>query len=451
MSLDKKARCLLISANRVTTPYPVYPIGVAHLMGALIQHGHQADHVDILASNGSGALLQLLQQNNYDVIGISIRNIDSVDSASPKAMIYDIVEVMEEVRNLSHAPVVLGGPGFSIMPQELMVLLKADFGIVGEGEEAFPALIDKLMAGCPIEGKIFSQSLENYPECTPQYASDVARYYIDHGGMLNIQTKRGCNYGCSYCSYPAIEGKKVRYRDPARIVEDITRLKKDFDARYIFFTDGVFNDHSDHHLHIAEALIRAGNTTPWCAFFRPQNLCTKDLRLLKKSGMAAMELGTDGATDETLAGINKGFTFDDVVAVNDIIVQESLPCAHFVMFGGPGETKETVKNGIQNLEKLHQCIVFAYVGIRVLPGTRLFRQAKDEGIISADTDIINPVFYYTPAVDRQFIDTELRLGFKGKMDRIYPMEKMDEYVRLFHSMGHTGPLWDLMLHRRLKQ
>jgi hypothetical protein len=121
------------------------------------------------------------------------------------------------------------------------------------------------------------------------------------------------------------------------------------------------------------------------------------------------------------------------------------------MFGGPGETKETVRNGISNLEMLHHCIVFAYVGIRILPGTKLFGQAAAEGIISAETDIINPVFYYTSSADREFIDKELHQAFKGKMNRVYPMEKMDEYVRLFHSMGHTGPLWDLMLHRRLKQ
>lgn len=446
------AHCLLISANRVIRPYPVYPIGIAHLLGALEERGHHADHVDILSSDGYEELLRMLSENSYDVVGISIRNIDTVDSHSPTAMLDDISKVLQHVRKLSEAPVVLGGPGFSIMPEQLLSYLKADYGIVGEGEAAFPNLIDTIMSGRqPTEQKLFSHSLECYPDCTPVFTREVCNYYTSHGGMLSIQTKRGCSYGCSYCSYPAIEGKKIRYRRPQSVVEDIYRLKKDYGARYIFFTDAVFNDHSNHHLKIAEALIKSGNTTPWSAFFRPQNLTTSDLRLLKKSGLAAMELGTDCASDETLAGINKGFSFGEVVELNRLIVAESLPCAHFIMFGGPGETEKTVHQGIENLKRLENCIVFAYVGLRILPGTKLYETAKLEGIIDYKTDIIQPVFYYSPHVQREFIDQELRLAFKGQIDRIYPMEDMEEYARLFHSMGHTGPLWDLLLLKRLRQ
>jgi len=313
----------------------------------------------------------MLRANRYDVVGISIRNIDSVDSASPENMTGDIIEALNIVRTYCKAPVVLGGPGFSIMPDELLGYLGADYGIVGEGEIAFPELVDKIMSGKTPEQKLFSCSIPDYPEHTPVFTENVTRYYIDHGGMLNLQTKRGCSYNCSYCSYPAIEGKKVRYRNPENVAEDIVRLTKQHGARYIFFTDGVFNDHTDHHLKIAEALIRTGNKTPWCAFFRPQNLTTGDLRLLKTSGMAALELGTDCTTNETLAGINKGFTFEDVIDLNDRIVAESLPCAHFVMFGGPGETRYTVNKGLENLEKLHSCIVFACVGLSILPATEM--------------------------------------------------------------------------------
>jgi len=447
----KSAHCLIISANKVIRPYPVYPIGVAHVIGSLQHHGHTVDHVDILASGGYDELLSMLQLNSYDVIGVSIRNIDSVDSASPKLMLDDISEVITRVRSFTSTPIVLGGPGFSIMPADLLSHLNADYGIVGEGEKAFPLLIEKILSGENISEKLFQNQLDSYPVYQPRYHDTISKYYTDQGGMLNIQTKRGCNYGCTYCSYPAIEGKKVRYRDPDQVAEDVGRLAKEHGARYLFFTDGVFNDQTEHHLEIAESLIRSGNSIPWCAFFRPQNISTSDLRLLKKSGLAAMELGTDCATNETLSGIAKGFTFEDVITLNERIVAEQLPCAHFVMFGGPGETPETVREGISNLDKLTSCVVFAYVGLRILPGTKLYNRAIQDGVISRETDMISPVFYYSPDIDREYIDTQIRAAFKGKLDRIYPMEEMEEYVRLFHSMGHTGPLWDLMLHKKLKK
>ncbi|MBM9604270.1 lipid biosynthesis B12-binding/radical SAM protein [Desulfopila inferna] len=451
LNTQSKGYCLLISANMVSAPYPVYPIGIAHLIGALRRQGHRADHFDMLASEGYPKLEEILSRNNYDAIGISIRNIDSVDSSSPTAMIEDIATVIEYVRERCRTtPIVLGGPGFSIMPKELMDYLKADYGIVGEGEVAFPQLLEKIASGEHIPERLISASLSDFPDCPPIFQKNIAEYYIDHGGMLNVQTKRGCGYGCSYCSYPTIEGKKLRFRPAEEVVEEIERLRR-HGARYIFFTDGVFNDPSNHYLEVAEALIRSGNSTPWCAFFRPQKMGREELRLLKRSGMAAMELGTDASTDQTLAGLNKGFTFDEVLALNLTIAEENIPCAHFIIFGGPGETPATVHQGLENIALLGDCIVFAYIGLRILPDTRLYKQAVAEKIITAQTDIISPIFYYSPDIDREFIDTELRNSFAERRDRIYPMAELEHYVRLIHSLGHSGPLWERMLSRYLKQ
>ncbi|KJR99102.1 MAG: hypothetical protein VR65_16790 [Desulfobulbaceae bacterium BRH_c16a] len=443
--LVTSAHCLLISANRMVSPYPVYPIGIAHIMGALQHHGHRADHFDVLASGGYPLLEKRLRENRYDVIGVSIRNIDTVDSTSPLELLADITEVMHCLRKLSKAPVVLGGPGFSIMPERLLEYLNADYGIVGEGEAAFPQLVDRIMAGEQPGQKLFSRSLAKFPDCRPLYSSEVTTYYVSHGGMLNVQTKRGCAHGCIYCSYPTIEGRKLRYRDPASVVEEIKSLSEQFGARYIFFTDGVFNDPDDRYLEIAEELIRAGSSLPWCAFFRPQNLSGDTLRLLKRSGMAAMELGTDASTDTTLAALGKGFTFAEVLAVNDALVAESIPCAHFIMFGGPGETEETIEQGLINIEKLKRSVVFAYLGIRIMPGTKLHTRALREGSITVDTDLVRPIFYYSSLVDRDFIDSRLRLAFRDKGNRVFPVAEREHFIPLLHQLGHDGPLWDLLI------
>ncbi|MFH0785656.1 MAG: lipid biosynthesis B12-binding/radical SAM protein [Pseudomonadota bacterium] len=439
------ANCLLISANKMVVPYPVYPLGVAYILGALQDHGHQAEHIDILASGGYSTLLQRLQNTHYDIIGISIRNIDTVDSTSPQELLTDITEAIQYIRQHSKAPIVLGGPGFSIMPERLLDYCQGDYGIVGEGEEAFPQLVDRIMAGEHLEKKLFSKSLTSFPNCRPAFSTEVTPYYINHGGMLNVQTKRGCNYGCAYCSYPTIEGKRLRYRDVAEVIDEVELLCRQFGARYIFFTDAVFNDPDDHYLEIAEALIRKKNTTPWCAFFRPQNLKQDTLRLLKRSGLVAMELGTDASTDTTLAELNKGFTFHEVLTVNEAIVAESLPCAHFLMFGGPGETRETVQQGLANIEKLQQTVVFAYIGIRILPGTRIHKQALLEKAIDGDTDLVAPLFYYSPQVDRDFIENRLRSAFSGRRDRLFPVSKSENLIPLLHRMGRVGPLWDLLI------
>jgi lipid biosynthesis B12-binding/radical SAM protein len=442
------AHCLLISANRMVAPYPVYPIGIAHLTGALVAAGHTVRHIDILADDGFEPLRQLLIKEDFDVIGISIRNVDTVDSSEPDSLLADVVTAIQYVRELTKAPVVLGGSGFSVMPEALLDFLQADYGIVGEGEIAFPRLIDSLLRGKKDPGRLFSAEITDYPRYQPVFTEKVAAYYTTHGGMLNVQTKRGCLHKCTYCSYPGIEGHRMRYRKPAEVVEEVERLVKVHHARYIFFTDGVFNDQEGHFREVAQELIRKGNTTPWCAFFRPQNLTREDLRLLKRSGLKAMELGTDCSTDTTLAGMNKGFSFADVMQLNQDAQAESIPCAHFIMFGGPGETEQTVQEGLKNILRLEGSVVFAYIGIRILPGTGLHTRAMDEGLITAGQPLIDPVYYYSPSISRSFIEEKLTASFKKRIDRIYACKDIHRRVQALHLFGKIGPLWDLLIPRK---
>lgn len=437
-------RCLLVSANRTTLPYPVYPLGVAYLLGALREQGHQADHLDILASGNYQPLRQLLKERQYDLIGISIRNIDTVDSADGSSLLGDINAVIAIIREETRTPIVLGGPGFSIMPELLLDHCHADYGIVGEGEAALPTLLQQLLAGERPQQRLLRMPARVYPSCRPSYTAEVTPYYLKHGGMLNVQSKRGCAYNCGYCSYPTIEGRNLRHRDPAAIIEEIKQLQE-MGARYLFFTDAIFNDPQQHYLQLAEALIRAGNRTPWCAFFRPQNLDQSILRLLKKSGLAAMELGTDAASDITLAGLNKGFTFAEVARVHAAILAENIPCAHFLMFAGPGETPQSVQEGLANLGRLQRTVVFTYIGIRILPGTAIHQLALRQGQVTAATDLLLPCFYYSPSVARDDVETAIRHAYGGRRDRVYPVAESEKLIPLMHRLGHIGPLWEKLI------
>lgn len=439
-----KGRCLLVSANRTTLPYPVYPLGIAYLLGALREQGHQADHLDLLASGDDQPLRQLLKERQYDLIGISIRNIDTVDSADGSSLLGDINTVIAIIREETGAPIVLGGPGFSIMPELLLEHCRADYGIVGEGEAALPDLLRQLLVGDRPQQRLLRMPARVFPSCRPSYTAEIIPYYLKHGGMLNVQSKRGCAYNCGYCSYPTIEGRDLRHRDPAAIIEEIKQLQK-MGARYLFFTDAIFNDPQQRYLQLAEALIRAGNRTPWCAFFRPQNLDQSILRLLKKSGLAAMELGTDAASDTTLAGLNKGFTFAEVVKVHEAILAEDIPCAHFLMFAGPGETPQTVQEGLANLDRLQRTVVFTYIGIRILPGTAIHQLAMRQGQVTAATDLLVPCFYYSPSIARDGVETAIRQGYRGRRDRVYPVAESERLIPLMHRLGHIGPLWEKLI------
>ncbi len=440
--------CLIISANEVTTPYPVYPLGAACIVGALRQRGYAVRHFDMLADGGRTELERLLRSEKYRFIGISIRNLDAEDSSVASDYLESPRYISTLVRQIQpDAALVLGGPAFSIMPEKLMEYLGADYGIAGEGEELAVWLADRIAVGTFPEKKIFRSKKEKTPSLTIEMSPSTVEYYTRWGGMLNLQTKRGCPYGCKYCSYPQIEGRRFRFRDPGEVAQEALRMQQE-GARYLFFADSVFNDPQGRYLQVAEAFIRHGLKVPWAAFFRPQRLTAEGLALLKRSGLAAIELGSDAATNEVLAGLGKGFTMEDVFASHRLIRDSGIPCAHFITFGGPEETEQTVIEGLKNIEQLDGSVVFVFVGLRILPNTGIHACAVAEGLLGEEENLLTPKYYFSPHVEHDFIDKAVRQSFAGRIDRIYPCSGFQGQMTMLHKMGHIGPLWDLLLRKK---
>jgi radical SAM superfamily enzyme YgiQ (UPF0313 family) len=149
--------------------------------------------------------------------------------------------------------------------------------------------------------------------------------------------------------------------------------------------------------------------------------------LLKRSGLYAVEAGGDAASDETLEGLNKHLTFDDIYAFNAACVQAQIPCAHYAIFGGPQETEGTVKKALNNLDKLKNCIVFAFSGIRVFPGTLIQKRAVEEGVLKNDTSLLKPFYYFSPHINIASMDSMIERGFE-EIGRASCRERVCQYV-----------------------
>jgi len=287
--------------------------------------------------------------------------------------------------------------------------------------------------------------LEPRQIASPLFDPALVGFYTQRSGLVNLQTKRGCPYACSYCSYPSLEGRAYRFRDPREVGEDLERLQKEHGAPQVFLTDSVFNDHEGHYLLILEEILRRDLHLAWSCYLRPQGLGRAEVALMKRAGLFAAELGTDATTDLTLRALNKGFTFDEVVEVNEAFVAEKLPCAHFVMFGGPGETEATLREGLANLERLRHTVVFAYSGICIFPGTALRQLALEEGLVGEDYCPQTPVYYQSHGVDPATMNGMIEAGFRGKRDRVFPPEKSRQQMEILQRLGHRGILWPTLI------
>ncbi|TKJ35516.1 MAG: B12-binding domain-containing radical SAM protein [Planctomycetes bacterium B3_Pla] len=444
------SRIFLISFNTCDYPHEVYPLGLAVVAAALERAGHDIHIYDYLvAGHNDNDLIAAVEKYQPEFICASIRNLDDdVDSSRQtdnREKFTRFGHLLQKARSLVSAPVIIGGAAFSLMPEVLLDLTDADYGIVGEGEKAICRLIVELQNNEKPDRIIYTfESLIPGPEIKGGYYHDsLVRYYYERSGFINIQTKRGCSFRCAYCTYPGLEGCSFRYRDTKEVIDEISRLKKDLGCNRFFFTDSIFNDPAGHYREVAEGIIAEKLDIQWTAYFTPYCMEKADILLCKMAGLYAVELGTDAACSTTLAGLNKMFDWEDVVRANDIVTHADLACAHFVVFGGPDETYQTVEEGIQNCRQLQKCVVIGNTGIRIYYGTSIYGRAQSEGIVDKDTSLLESVYYFSPEVQKDRVDEMITRGWQRQSHLVFPAEKGKMISQAMKKMyNFKGLLWD---------
>lgn len=444
------SRIFFISANSRVEPYPVYPLGMAVCSAALVEKGHQVLQFDYLVSGQSEEkLVSSLEQFAPDFVCLSMRNIDNIDSHTSDVEWYldSYKRLVEVVHQCTRVPVIAGGPAFSIMPEKILAYIGADYGVRGEGERALCEMIGKLEKGESTE-RITSTAdapLHGREMVSPLFEKELADYYINASSVIGLQTKRGCPYHCTYCTYPYIEGYEFRPRDPRAVVDDIEKMKRDFNAQDFFFTDSVFNDAQGYHLDLVEEIIRRQVNIRWAGFFTPRNSTPQELMMMKRSGLYAVELGTDAGCDRTLAGMGKEFTYDRVFYFNEACVENEIPCCHYVIFGGPNESEATIVESLANFEKLKYCVILGFSGIRIYPGTIIHQQTIADGLIEASDPLLKPKYYISPAIAYERMNRMLVEGFRGRRDRIFPPDECSSKIAIVKNFGFKGILWDRLI------
>lgn len=441
-------KVLLIGANIASTPYYVYPLGLSMVATALRKAGHIVTQFDFLRNDMSlEALVNELKSFKPGIIGISMRNIDNVNLMNEQRYIDAVKDIVKNIRCVTNSPVVLGGSAFSIMPETILREVGADCGIIGEGESLMLELVNKAALGkFPEKGCIRSSNYmdgEDIPSAC--YDPDIMQFYLKSGSIASLQTKRGCTHKCIYCSYPVLEGSAIRPRNPGAVVDDIEILINDHNAKYIFFTDSVFNDDEESYLEVVTEMKKRNIYIPWTAFFKPEGLSDKHVELMKETGLKGVEIGADASTDTTLIKLGKRFRFKDIVACNDLFARHGIATAHFFMFGCPGETKETVMQGLENIKNLKKTVSFVFMGIRILPDTVLHSIAIREGIISQENTLLESAYYIAPGLEKEWLEKTLTEGFSGSRHCVFPPDAMDESLRFLHKLGYSGSLWDMLI------
>jgi radical SAM superfamily enzyme YgiQ (UPF0313 family) len=449
---------LLVSANQEKIPYPVAPLGLLYIARALKHNGIKVSILDLCFSkNISRDIKVAINSFKPDFVGVSIRNVDNLTFPASVSYLSEVKNVVKYVKTNTKASIILGGSAFSLFPEGLLRLTGCSMGIVGEGEEAFVKLIKSINFN---SGNLnIVQNLawirenkfhQNRIDCLKSKDYVLGRELINNslyskfGGMGNVQTKRGCKFRCAYCTYPYLEGNYYRLRSPAIIAQEIKILKTKYKINHIFFVDSVFNYPVDHAAAICEEILKKKIGITWSCFAWPHRTSSRLLELMKKSGCTHIEFGSDAFSEKVLTMLHKPFTVDDIMSISERCKKTGIKFCHYVIFGAPGENRQTLEEAFRNLRQIKSTAIIAMAGIRIYPNTELHKISVKDNIVTPEDDLLEPRFYLSPKISQRILLNRVA-GFARSMPNcVAPGLDIRSSSRMFETLRKhypQGPLW----------
>ena len=383
------------------------PLGPALVAAASRKAGHNVVLLNLMfAGDTQSAIQNCVGGFRPEVIGISVRNIDDQNMADPKSLLPPVREVVRTCRSLCDAPIIVGGAGYSIFPESALRYLGADMGIRGEGEVAFPALLEHVAQGSAVSGlpgiylpgvrpadRTFASNLDDLPLPEPGLWIPSVRGQSEF--WVPVQSRRGCPLDCSYCSTAAIEGRALRTRSPAAIAAWLERLASSGLTNFNF-VDNTFNVPPEYAKELCRKIVERGLAINfWCIIY-PKWIDSELVELMTRAGCREISLGFESGANRMLASLNKMFNSEEVKTVAKMFAEAGIFRRGFLLMGGPGETRKSVEESLAFADSLHLDALKVTVGVRIYPETPLASTALAEGAIRPDDDLLWPRFYLAP-------------------------------------------------------
>ena len=382
----------------INPPYPMEespspPFGLMSLGAYLIKNNFEVRIEDYIVTPYSPARVRkAIQEFRPDIIG----------ATGVTMNINRALDILRECRE--EAPgstIVLGGPHVTFDAQNILSENKfVDFIVRGEGELTCVELFNNLerpVSYRDIMGISYRENGAVIHNGMRDFIPDInilpypARHLIKISKYralnlpLNMITSRGCPYECIFCVGSKMVGRKVRYFETMRVVDEFEMLSK-IGSRQINIVDDLFTSNKKRCTAICEEIIRRGIRQDWTAFARVDTVSPELLDVMRAAGCTMLCFGIESGNQEILDLVKKKTTLDKIEKAIAMCKQAGIvPMASYIM-GLPGETPATVQQTMEFARNL--CGSYGYHILAPFPGTEVREKAEQYGmrILTSDWD-----------------------------------------------------------------
>ena len=219
---------------------------------------------------------------------------------------------------------VFGGYHPSALPQKVLEESAVDIVVIGEGETTFSELLNLLsrnedlahvagiayrdngeMIHTPHRERIKNLEILPMPKRYLKHLEQGKQYQITYPPaseqmcVAQVAYSRGCPFSCSFCSSANIWGRRVFWRSPEHVLDEIEMLVNKFGTNLVYFPDLTFNVDKQKVFDICDEFKKRNLPVHWWGLFRSDLLDAEVLEALVSANCVKISLGLESADDNT--------------------------------------------------------------------------------------------------------------------------------------------------------
>lgn len=353
---------------------------------ALEEAGAEVQVLDFLVTKNSRENIEKkLRQFKPDIVGVT-----SVTLNYPAAR--QILETCKEID--SKLVTIIGGPHVTFSVEETLHESPfIDVVVRREGEETAVELMEAIEKGSDLskvkgiafrkdseivitEERPFIQNLDRLP-FPARHLLPLSRY-LALQSACGVMTSRGCPFGCSFCVGHRMVGKKVRFRDPKLVVDEIENVIN-MGFKLLAFEDDFFTVNHKHCFDICDEIISRKLDFLWAAYARVDSVDNPLLQKMKQAGCFALCFGVESSNQEILNLAHKKITPVKIREAIKLCQDWGYDYIASFIAGLPGETEDTLRQSI-NFAKSLSDGGWGFHILSPFPGTEVREKAAELGL-----------------------------------------------------------------------
>lgn len=366
--------------------YLMVPISLPSTAAVLRDNNHSVGVLDCIAENYDFNMLEnYIKEENYDVIIMNISTVtfdaDSSVARELKAQNPDLIIVAYGV----HA---------TTLPEETLIA-GFDVAIRREPEYTALALMNALTLAQDlhsVEGISYKDEDRVINNPDRPFIEDLdslpfpARDLLDNSKYLAplsdntqtlIVTSRGCPHACVYCTAHCYYGKKPRHRSAVNIVDEIQESLEKYNVDVITMWADTFTMDRENVIAVCDEIEKRGLDFEWMCNSRVDTVDLELLKRMKRAGCSTMSFGVESGVQDILDNVKKKITLEQITSAFNWTRDAGIESMAHVIFGLPGENKQTIKETVRFVKSLKPDYVQFYCAVP-FPGTDFYKMAQEQ-------------------------------------------------------------------------